>query len=374
MSLVTIEKNKEAIRAKMNEIELMAKENAPDLFNKYIMSQCCLKQHEWIRDNLMSKFVKDRHYDDDFTGYQLVNNFFGFMYMHNYIATMDEIYEARDAQDKYKHNFDIVHNMLINGRNHTSEFEEARNRLNLAGKLVIEELIDVFHFLLQYTTLLQQHQLIMLELGQEHGIFRVTDLEYWLTNKGENLGKFVSEHIERAGRHIDLFEITYDDFSIDKIYDYFDHYDSVYDFYKKFDKVLDELIELNRNFIRETNFKGWKEYPDNYYSVVKFTNLQHYVLKMYNVLLNCAIPIYSFILTDFMSIETYNNSKTYRTELFSDDKTYLTIDYEILDINTIMKTVYAVYLAKRDENIRRQKEDSRYKLSNTGNAVGDDVK
>ena len=29
MSLVTIEKNKEAIRAKMNEIELMAKENAP---------------------------------------------------------------------------------------------------------------------------------------------------------------------------------------------------------------------------------------------------------------------------------------------------------------------------------------------------------
>ena len=121
MSLVTIEKNKEAIRAKMNEIELMAKENASDLFNKYIMSQCCLKQHEWIRDNLMSKFVKDRHYDDNFTGYQLVNNFFGFMYMHNYIATMDEIYEARDAQDKYKHNFDIVHNMLINGRNHTSD-------------------------------------------------------------------------------------------------------------------------------------------------------------------------------------------------------------------------------------------------------------
>ena len=199
-------------------------------------------------------------------------------------------------------------------------------------------------------------------------------MEYWLTNKGDNLGKFVSEHIERAGKHIDLTDIQYDNYSINSIYNYFSLNDGIYDFFNKFDDVLDELIELNRNFIRETNFKGWKEYPDNFYSVVKFTNLQNYVLKMYNILLNCAIPIYSFVLADFMPIETFQNSKSFFADIYVDDVTAITTKYEIYDINTIMKVVYAIYLAKRDENIRRQQEDSRYKLNNHGGAVGDEVK
>ena len=82
MSLVTIEKNRDSIIAKLKEIEVLANENAPDLFNKYIMSQCCLKQHEWVRDNLLTKYVKDRHYTDDYSGYSLVNNFFGFLYVY----------------------------------------------------------------------------------------------------------------------------------------------------------------------------------------------------------------------------------------------------------------------------------------------------
>ena len=374
MSLVTIEKNRDSIIAKLKEIEVLANENAPDLFNKYIMSQCCLKQHEWVRDNLLTKYVKDRHYADDYSGYSLVNNFFGFMYMHNYIAIMDEIYEAKDAQLKYKTNFELVQKEMKKGLDNREAIESAKDKLNLAGKLVIEELIDVFHFLLQYTTLLQQHQLVTLELNQEHSVFRVEDLEYWLTNKGDNLGKFVSEHIERAGKHIDLTDIQYDNYSINSIYNYFSLNDGIYDFFNKFDDVLDDLIELNRNFIRETNFKGWKEYPDNFYSVVKFTNLQNYVLKMYNVLLNCAIPIYSFVLADFMPIETFQNSKSFFADIYVDDVTAITTKYEIYDINTIMKVVYAIYLAKRDENIRRQQEDSRYKLNNHGGAVGDEVK
>ena len=75
-----------------------------------------------------------------------------------------------------------------------------------------------------------------------------------------------------------------------------------------------------------------------------------------------------------MPMETFQNSKSFFADIYIDDVTAITTKYEIYDINTIMKVVYAIYLAKRDENIRRQQEDSRYKLNNHGGAVGDEVK
>lgn len=372
MSLVTIEKNKQNIRNKLVEIEKTAEINSPDAYNKYIMSQCCFNQFQWVRDNLTRKYISDRHYDEGFNGYQLVNNFFSYMYSHNYIATMDEIYEAIDAQNKYIKRFNELTVETKKGLSNGVAIENARKRLDLAGKLIIEELIDVFHFLLQYTTILHEHQIIMLKLKDDPSVFTKKELESYLTNKKDDMNIEIGEHILRAGLHIDVNDISYGIFSSDWI-SLFVNEDStvIEDLYIAFNDVMNELVKLNRDFIRETNFKGWKEYDVDFYSITRFTNLQNTLLKMYNILLNCAIPLYSYILEDFMSDSVLKNSKSITNDLYIDNITMVTSRYTIYDINTIMKVVYAIYMAKRDENIRRQKEDARYKLENTGEAVGD---
>ena len=109
------------------------------------------------------------------------------------------------------------------------------------------------------------------------------------------------------------------------------------------------LQRLNREFIRETNFKDWKQYPNNYFDPIKFANLSNINRDMYYYWIQ-GISYNLGALSDLLDKKLNENN--------SDD---------------VYKFIYAVYNQKRKLNIDRQLNDPRYKLNNNGNIVGDRI-
>lgn len=337
MSKVTLLNNKSEIIDNIDKIRDMAVEHDKSRLEEYIggivFSETLQKQYTMMREDLNLNSIRKRYFTNELKNRELLNTYYQHMYMHNHIAFEDEVFEAYDA----------IGNLL----NSTKQ-----DKIDLCKLLVLEELIDVYHFLLEYTCLLKEHFLMQIECTKQNEAgkdFTVRDLERYLTvdsNFGiethdDGCQYNIFDFLDFEGKHIasDIFCPS----NIDKFYGYLSTTQS--------DQFLFELLRLNREFVRNCNFKDWKNYSVNFYDIVKIASLTDITRKMY----------YLFIKTFVYYIDFVN-------VLYDDEYPYSGSDY--LDALYI---IYGIYTAKRSENIRRQHNDPRYTGKNEGSVVGIEV-
>lgn len=326
MSLVTIIENKDIISNKIHELYAF-KFDSLYVQCGYALSECLVKQYEMMRKNLNKNSVNKRFYSSDLSGKKLLNAYYQHMYMHNHIALEDELYEIVEAIEKYNQTNDYEQNLPPN---------ELSEKLFRRKMLILEEIIDAFHFILEYTDIIEEHYRLQLTYDTIYNadilMHNVTDpgkleddIIYMIRNEGPHIvtwlesrhfsEKFVSLNKEESWNSCNNTHII-------------------------------ALHRLNRDFMRKINFKDWKNYPEDFYSPSKFGELNEINRMMFSEL--------------FMLFE---NNMQFIYDLIPDIKYRTTVLIEIFS------NMYGIYMAKREENIRRQNNDPRY----TGNATGEVV-
>ena len=321
MSLLSIVANKNIIVDKIKELESKKFDSVSNLAS-YVITECLKAQYSMMRNVLNKNMIAKRHFDSTVKGNELLDTLYQHIYSHNFVALTDEIFEVEDAIDTYKAS--------------DKNTEKSKN----AKLLVVEELIDTFHFILEYTALLEEHyQLILCENKEA---ITVDSLTYYMCNENP-FSQRVNEMLDQEGTHIFSYLINskYIDLNIT------DSNISLASPYK--------MMKVNREFIRKTNFKDWKVYPSDYYGVYKFSELFELNRQLYA----------SF----FQMIQDKKWMEAIK-ELLVDT------NYDININSTVdtFKVVYGIYMAKNAENIRRQKEDPRYTgQTSGGNIVGVEV-
>lgn len=315
MSICSIYSNIDKIKEYLKEID-SKKFDSDWLCASFVITDCAVKQYEMKRNYLNINTVNKQALSDDLKGFKYLDHMYQHIYMHNHIAMEDELYEVFDALDKYK-------NKLLNDKDTT-----------ISELLILEEYIDAYHFITELTGTLEEHYLHNLECKNRENSYHSANSNYLFVGSN-NFSDKVKILLNEEGSHI--ISYLYDNDMLSELNSEVSDEDCLYN-----------LLRLNRDFIRETNFKDWKQYPDDYFNSAKFGKLYILNRKMYG---NIIKGIYN-------SLECI---------AFMTNK-------EIKSNSDIFKFIWAVYMTKRDENIRRQKEDKRYKLDNIGEAVGVEVK
>jgi len=309
MSLVSIYTNKDIIAEKIDELQTLPFTSDWQLAS-YVVSECMCKQYEMMRKNLNSNMIKKRYFDQSLTGSDLKDSLYQHIYSHNHIALTDEIFEVKDAVTKY-------FNKVENG---SDTF--------MTELLILEEYIDTFHFILEYTALLEEHYLISLVENEK---FTPENLNYYYVETNR-FSRQVNEMIKSEGSHI----VSY-------LYD-----TEQYDLKMCDNELLNKMLILNREFIRNCNFKDWKIYPENFYSPAKFAELFKLNRDMYALCIN-GVANYIDTLSFLLNRKPPFNS---------------------FSIRDVFSAMYGLYMAKREENIRRQNNDPRYTGKDSGEIVG----
>lgn len=313
------------IRNKINTENLQLED-----FGGTVFSETLVAQYKMMRDYLNRNSLNKRFFSDDLENRELLNAYYSHMYMHNHIAFEDEVFEAIDA---------------INSLN---QVNIPSDKFKLKKLLVLEELIDIYHFLLEYTCILKEHILMQVEcikFNEDAKDFTSLDLEKFLTiddnfglERYEDRQYNVFDFIRLEGKHIasDVFSARSSKSTPASLLDI--HYMSSW---------LD-LLRLNREFIRNCSFKDWKNYPEDFYNAVRFAILTNITRKMYYL---------------FIQIFSYYNH--YANVLYDDEPVFTSYNY-----NDTLQLIYGIYMAKRFENIRRQEDDPRYTGRDSGKVVG----
>jgi hypothetical protein len=313
MSLVSIYSNKEIIADKIKELQSLPFTSDWQLA-AYVISECMSKQYEMMRNNLNLNMIEKRFFDQNLCGSRLKDALYQHIYSHNHIALTDEIFEVKDAVTKYFSKLD------------------AGSDTFMTELLILEEYIDTFHFILEYTALLEEHYLISLF---DNNKFTVDNLNYYYVGNNR-FSRQVNDMIKVEGSHI----ISY-------LYDTNQINTQLSD-----NTILDNMMKLNREFIRRCNFKDWKKYPEDFYSPAKFAELFKINRDMYSLCIN-GIANYIDTMSFLLDQKPVFNSES---------------------IKDVLSIMYGLYMAKREENIRRQNNDPRYTGKAEGNIIGIEVK
>lgn len=327
MSLVTIIENKDIITNKIDNIRSLNYESTYELCG-YVLSECLMKQYEMMRKNLNKNSVSKRFYSQELNGKNLLNAYYQHMYMHNHIALEDEIYEIIEAIEKY--NYINMHEQDLT----TNEFNEKFFRRKM---LILEEIIDAFHFILEYTDIIEEHYRLQLTYNTMYN----TDMLMRSVTEESKLESDIMYMIQNEGPHI-ITWLESRQFSTK-----LDQTIKEYPWQERNDLHIKSLHRFNRDFIRKINFKDWKNYPEDFYSPSKFGELNEINRMMFSEL--------------FMLFE---NNMDFLYDLIPNCKSRSGV---MCDIFTNM---YGIYMAKREENIRRQNNDPRYTGKTTGEVVG----
>lgn len=337
MSLVSILTNLKSININMDNINNLTKINGKGnrIYDWHIvntvLSDCAIKQYDMKRKYMNNNMLEKRHLADNVSGRELIDTLYQHIYMHNHIGMEDELYEVEDAIDKFIH-------IEAGSRDYD-------NRSLLAELLVLEEYIDVYHFVTELTSTLKEHYLMMLDSDKVSSSKNC--LEYYFTGDNDfsnNVKTMLSEECAHLSSHLADRVYNYDMYRPKHITDF-----DIIEFTDFNTKIIKHMLKLNRNFIRECNFKDWKQYPEDYFSPVKMANLCNINRNMYT----SVIFGISSCLKGLSSIIDYKIRETEGTDTF--------------------KCIYAVYNQKRDLNIKRQLSDPRYKINNIGSIIGDKV-
>jgi len=302
MSLVSIYTNKDHLQ-KILETDI----DVYDVINNNLNNQ-----YDMMRNNLNKNMLNKRYFDKNTKDKTLEDALYQHIYSHNHIALEDEIFETLDAFRKW-----------------TSKYNNKEDLL-MAELLLLEEAIDMYHFILEYTCILEEHYLLTL---LPEGLFNYDSLDYYYTGNND-FSNSVKEMLISESFHINRYIRESKDLNLHDMFN--------------IDLELYSLLELNRNFIRLCNFKDWKKYESNYYSPYRFGELFNINREMYVKCINI--------------ISTCINTINY----------LLNIELEY-DLDSVFKIINATYLTKREENIRRQLNDPRYTGKAEGEIVGVEV-
>ncbi len=321
MSLLSIVANKELIVKKIKELDNMQFESTSSL-GSYVITECLRSQYKMMRNVLNKNMLAKRNLNiSNPEIHELFDTLYQHIYMHNFTALTDEIYEVDDAIENY-------YKALVG-------MPDKEKLLN-SELLICEEIIDMFHFILEYNALLEEHYQIVLLPQLKH-----FPMDYLYIGDSEFSNK-VYEMINSEGSHV----LSY---LVDREYIDLENIES--------DSNLDEIhtiMKLNRNFIRKCNFKDWKKYPKDFYDTCKFTELFEINRTMYA---SC-----------FQMLKIWMHSLEELVQ--SVDPTITLTDTNMKDFFRIL---YGVYMAKNAENIRRQNNDPRYTGQSDGEIVGVEV-
>ena len=330
MSLVSVYTNRDIVKKFLDDIN-----NVTGLINEeenqlpgFVISNCAVKQYEMKRNYLNINMLKKRNLADNISGHELLDNLYQHIYMHNHIGMEDELYEVLDAYKKYE-------NLSLN----TDD-----EKIMMTKLLILEEWIDAYHFITELTSTLKEHFMMTLQPDKIKSTKEL--LEYYFTEEND-FSDGVKYLVQAEGWHIaeeinSYLPSIFPQFIDIRTYEH-------KDFIESGKQAMRTLQRLNREFIRETNFKDWKQYPNNYFDPIKFANLSNINRDMYYYCIQ-GISYNLGALSDLLDKKLNENN--------SDD---------------VYKYIYAVYNQKRKLNIDRQLNDPRYKLNNNGNIVGDRI-
>lgn len=351
MSLVSIYANKDIIAEKIAELKSMPFDGDWQLAS-YVISECMSKQYEMMRNNLNANMLKKRHFDAKLKGKELLDALYQHIYSHNHIALTDEIYEVRDAYMKL---YGTDHSKIdgVDSSGYLFQFQCTEDTASFLGiqvpkkvklseeifmreLLVLEEYIDTFHFILEYTALLEEHYLLSLT---DEAKLTMENMDFYYVGQNR-FSRQVNELIKNEGSHIIsyLFEHKLLRFNDDNM----NGNDEAV--------LLNGMSRVNREFIRNCNFKDWKNYPPDFYSPGKFAELFSLNREMYAYCIN-GISLHLDTMSVLLDLPT--------TDLLKHNS--------LRDTMTVM---YGLYMAKREENIRRQNNDPRYTGKTEGEIVG----
>jgi len=335
MSLVSVYTNRDIVKKYLDDINVISAICPPISVNDeksylsgYVISDCAVKHYEMKRNYLNINMINKRYLTDNISGYELLDTMYQHIYMHNHVGMEDELYEVLDAYEKYE-------KLPLNSDD---------EKIMMVKLLILEEWIDAYHFITELTGTLKEHFLMTL---QPDKIKSTRDLlEYYFTEEND-FSDDVKYLILAEGWHIaeemnSKTPMIFPQFIQTSLY-----MDT--GFVNCGKQTLRTLQRLNREFIRETNFKDWKQYPNNYFDPVKFAKLSNINRDMYYYCLQ-GISYNLVALSELLGKKLNENN--------SDD---------------VYKLLYAVYNQKRKLNIDRQLNDPRYKLNNNGNIVGDKI-
>jgi hypothetical protein len=343
MSKVTLLNNADMINKKYKMIDKISKEVFNDdilQLSSKVLSETILAQYDMMRAHLNKNSIRKRFFSEDLKNMDLINAYYGHMYSHNHIAFEDEVFETYDA---YKSLAKLIQDPVKN-----------EEKIKLKKILVLEELIDIYHFLIEYTCIMKEHlhMIFEYETRKRQGYdLTLDDMTKFLTTD-YNFGSEILDNnevynifysLDMEGRHI-----ASDIFSRD--------FDTVFNVELDRTNITEALMTLlyyNREFVRITNFKDWKNYPESYYNLIKFAELNTILRKLYKIY-----------------FEIFSWFNLFASELIRDMNFKHSNEVSFVDT---LKIIYTIYMAKRTENIRRQQNDPRYTGKKEGEVVGIDT-
>ena len=352
MSLVSILKNTDDIAAEKTKIfhdtaKLDCKETI-----QYVMKRCLLQQYDLMRTSMNQNMIDKRHFNPELKGKELIDALYQHIFSHNFIAYNDELFEVYEALEKRVNLRNKYHDFLAKPKeNLAAEIPEGFVRdFILVEGLVIEEIIDVFHFLLEYIILLEElNQIMLLDSIDD---LTVNDLHRYYVDchNGNIFYKSVVEMLDGEASHLasDIFDL-FTDWVESK------HFDNEYYYgYDIDNNDFIKYVKCNRDFVRNTNFKDWKQYD-----VKSFYN-QAQLTKLFDITRTMTKQLFTVLMK-----MTYNFSEIPESNILNPCPE---------DVKSTIVTLGAIYNSKRNENKRRQLNDPRYKINNTGEIVGEAVK
>jgi len=235
VSLVSIYTNRDIVKKYLDDIN-----NVTGLINEeenqlpgFVISSCAVKQYEMKRNYLNINMLKKRKLADNISGYELLDNLYQHIYMHNHIGMEDELYEVLDAYKKYE-------NLSLN----TDD-----EKIMMTKLLILEEWIDAYHFITELTSTLKEHFMMTLQPDKIKSTKEL--LEYYFTEEND-FSDGVKYLVQAEGWHI-----------AEEINSYIP-------------SIFPQFID-----IRTYEHKDWKQYPNNYFDPIKFANLSNINRDMY---------------------------------------------------------------------------------------------
>lgn len=357
MSLITMLDTKETVRKGIDSIKDFGKvfngiqdhkafcEKFPELVGdqaanfKKILSGIYELQGHLIYDYYNESTVKKTRWTEDQVRSLGLRRFEEYYYQHQFLhnvsATIDEIFEEKDALTKL-------------GEWGTTPGDKAFR----AYLLFVEESIDVIHFLGEFGYLFAEQAVMLEDNGKK---FSFPDSLYKDSSFKEAVLAKMKSWIDEEENTDPL--ILYAKYSIDRPEVFTS--DSL--------NIIDQ-VQFVRDLIRKYTFKDWKVYTEDFWTEEKLHDL-------FTMTIGSLANI-------FVQIQEFSNKNMdcffgYVKLLYDlDDEKYgmfFAPDFIGLWVDFMPYFVYGCYVAKNWVNMQRHKEDPRYNPEHFGRIIGMEV-
>lgn len=289
-----------------------------DAYRSLLFGDMLKMQYSLVRNYLTKRYIDWLHVDSEFKGLPFLNHYYRNFYSTNFQALHDELYE--------------VDNALSN-----QQYDKEKKYF-----LTIEEIVDVAHFIFQYIDYIEEQRCILSH--EKRDMINNICLKNLIVNTPD-IYNCVHETLERKSSHI-IQEVH----SLPVIED--NNWLCISEIWK----TLQYMHLENRTFMRYINWKPWKNYPDDHYSIPILSGMEYSTRKLFEHL----IRIFHIALR--LIPEHYNQYVEWLYEEFPEfENLHVDKSKSEIELSITYSILYAAYMAKNLENQRRQIDDPRYK-------------